>query len=86
MYYYVINYTCNVYRLFYVYVQKRQSNVSPQTTVFQSLSKSYSNLDINQSSVPMKKVTKFLFNSIYFLLNSVWVNIIFRWMPLWLAR
>lgn len=44
---------------FYVYVQKRQSNVSPQTTVFQSLSKSYSNLDINQSSVPMKKVIKF---------------------------
>ncbi|VVC32549.1 Hypothetical protein CINCED_3A004446 [Cinara cedri] len=36
---------------------KRQNNISPQTTLFQSLSKSFSNLEINQSSVSMKKTS-----------------------------
>lgn len=44
-----------------IYFQKRQNNVSPQTTLFQSLSKNYSNLDINQSAaVSMKKVSIYI--------------------------
>lgn len=36
---------------------KRQNNASPQSTLFQTLSKNYSNLDINQSSASMKKAS-----------------------------